>query len=286
MKKVLLLSSLAVSGVILAGCGSGGSTGGVTLDTLLEESNKVMDSVKSVSTNINIDVEMDMSASTGGNDISFEIKMTGEGVVEAVLDNFAAHQVMNMNVSLYNVDQASSIETYMIADANNSKKVDVYTNSVSNDAESGWLHTSIDMEDASKNLNSNLYNLYTNSKDSFSLEKKTKQFEGSECYVVNAKLGFKDIANYAGEILSQLDVDENSDLKIDTVYYIDKETKEVKGAEVDMADTMKSLLEESAQQSSNTGVKINIKAFKVTSENTYNTVTSIDIPKEVTEAAN
>ena len=37
MKKVLLLSSLAVSGVILAGCGSGGSTGGVTLDTLLEE---------------------------------------------------------------------------------------------------------------------------------------------------------------------------------------------------------------------------------------------------------
>ena len=60
MKKVLLLSSLAVSGVILAGCGSGGSTGGVTLDTLLEESNKVMDSVKSVSTNINIDVEMDM----------------------------------------------------------------------------------------------------------------------------------------------------------------------------------------------------------------------------------
>ena len=66
MKKVLLLSSLAVSGVILAGCGSGGSTGGVTLDTLLEESNKVMDSVKSVSTNINIDVEMDMSASTGG----------------------------------------------------------------------------------------------------------------------------------------------------------------------------------------------------------------------------
>ena len=87
-------------------------------------------------------------------------------------------------------------------------------------------------------------------------------------------------------ILSQLDVDENSDLKIDTVYYIDRETKEVKGAEVDMADTMKSLLEESAQQSSNTGIKINIKAFKVTSENTYNTVTSIDIPKEVTEAAN
>lgn len=77
MKKVLLLSSLAVSGVILAGCGSGGSTGGVTLDTLLEESNKVMDSVKSVSTNINIDVEMDMSASTGGNDTSLEIKMTG-----------------------------------------------------------------------------------------------------------------------------------------------------------------------------------------------------------------
>ena len=65
-----------------------------------------------------------------------------------------------------------------------------------------------------------------------------------------------------------------------------KETKGVKGAEVDMADTMKSLLEESAQASSNTGVKINIKAIKVTSENTYNTVTSIDIPKEVTEAAN
>ena len=73
------------------------------------------------------------------------------------------------------------------------KKVDVYTNSVSNDAESGWSHTSMDMEDASQNLNLNLYNLYTNSKDSFSLEKKTKQFEGSECYVVNAKLGFKDI---------------------------------------------------------------------------------------------
>ena len=174
MKKVLLLSSLAVSGVILAGCGSGESTGGVTLDTLLEESNKVMDSVKSVSTNINIDVEMDMSDSAGGNDTSFEIKMTGEGVLEAVLDNFAAHQVMNMNVSLYNVDQASSTETYMIADANNSKKVDVYTNSVSNDAEPGWLHTSIDMEDASQNLNSNLYNLYTNSKDSFSLEKKKR----------------------------------------------------------------------------------------------------------------
>lgn len=245
-----------------------------------------MNSVKSVSTNINIDVEMDMSASTGGNDTSLEIKMTGEGVLEAVLDNFAAHQVMKMNVSLYNVDQASSTETYMIADANNSKKVDVYTNSVSNDAESGWSHTSMDMEDASQNLNLNLYNLYTNSKDSFSLEKKTKQFEGSECYVVNAKLGFKDIASYVGESLSQLNVDENSDLKIDTVYYIDKETKEVKGAEVDMADTMKSLLEESAQQSSNTGIKINIKAFKVTSENTYNTVTSIDIPKEVTEAAN
>ena len=49
---------------------------------------------------------------------------------------------------------------------------------------------------------------------------------------------------------------------------------------------MKSLLEESAQQSSNKGIKINIKAFKVTSQNTYNTVTSIDIPKEVTEAAN
>ena len=52
-------------------------------------------------------------------------------------------------------------------------------------------------------------------KDSFSLEKKTKQFEGSECYVVNAKLGFKDIASYVGESLSQLNVDENSDLKIE-----------------------------------------------------------------------
>lgn len=294
MKKILLIGSLAASGVIFAGCGSnnGGSVSNVTIDSVMEDTKTAMESVKSVTTKMNIDFDLKVSASANGQSQDFDMKISGEGTIEAVLDKFASHQVYNMKQSLSGVGSETKSEIYMAVNPTDSKKVDIYSTNSTGGTSSDWTKSSVDFEKASEQININLYDLYKDNKDSFSMDNKTQTYEGSNCYVVKADIGFDQISKYfanSGNDFSQLGLDSISDIKAKTVYYIDSETKEVKGVEVDMAESIKSIFEAALkEQLDSSGGKVDIKvnSSKITTVNTYNNVKSIDIPKEITDSAN
>lgn len=284
MKKILLIGSLAASGVIFAGCGS-------TIDSVMEDTKTAMESVKSVTTKMNIDFDLKVSASAKGQSQDYDMKISSEGTIEAVLDKFASHRVCKIK-EMTGVEGEMNSEQYLAVNPTDSKKVDIYSNgSIGGTSLGRWTKSSVDYEKASEQININLYDLYKDNKDSFSMDYKTKTYEGSNCYVVRADIGLDQISKYLvnpDNDFSQLGFDSISDIKAKTVYYIDSETKEVKGVEVDMAESIKSIEALLKEQLASSGGKVDIKvkSSKITIVNTYNNVKSIDIPKEITDSAN
>lgn len=189
-----------------------GCSGRITSESLAKDYEKTLNDMESVTLDTDMDIEM--SVGEGGTSISVGI----DGTMKTALiiqdeENYKSKIKLDASVSLFGITQAINMMMYDVCE---NGYISTYTNDLDDDT---WSQDFSELEGHPSELDA-----IADYIESFKLEKKTTEINGTECYVMHGTLAGNESL---GEMFKELNLElDASYLKMDAVLYMDRKTHE------------------------------------------------------------
>ncbi|MBS4900034.1 MAG: hypothetical protein KHZ87_04635 [Clostridiales bacterium] len=284
-----LMAGVLATGLLFAGCGNAANN--TSKDELMEGAVKKAASATSVDLEMNVDVEGKIKAEG----LELVMMMKGDMGVEANVKTQEAHLKGDYKIQAVGQEKEAKMELYQVADKG---KMYTYSNVSSDSDNTGWLVSenavSADkkISDAKIDINqvTEVYGKLKEYLADSTLQNKTENKEGRECYLVSGTIKGSDLVKLANESgngdnseleslkASGVDIDK---LKVDVRCYFDKNSKDPYVIEFDMskglADALSGLDTEGLK-----GAKMEFPEFKAMIKfNSFDKTDSITVPDDV-----
>lgn len=260
-----LAAGLFLAVGLLAGCG------GVKAEDLMKEASE--NASKASSVKGSMDMDMKMGVKQSGISVSLDLGMDMD--IEAVNDPAQMHMKGKMTMSLMNI--SADMELYM-ALSEDGKKLTTYVK-----AADQWTVQESEMdENAADSLDVMDFSAYIEEAGDFKLQKGTEEVNGKEVYVIKSTVDGNAIAaaeKLLGDAMEQMKGIDYSKLKVDCTFKIFKDTKLPASISMEIKEGMGIQMDVQGAEASLDGMSFTINYDE------YNTVDSIQIPKEALDEA-
>lgn len=261
--KRLLAMSLVLSMMVLGGCGEKK----VTAESLMKDMNANMESVKSVSG----DLAMELSMGVSAQGIGMDMDVTLGGSFEGTMDPKVFYMDTTMEMSLMGISMDMEVYTLQEGDT-----VTTYTG-----AAGEWTKSEAQVSAEEQTEIQEMYAMFDNAED-FVLAEKTENYNGKEVYVLTSAVTGESIQ----ELLGQMEMEDLvgsyegmdfSQLSADVSMKIYKDT--ILPASISVEMTGEGLTSEAD------GTTVEISGFNVeVNYNSFDDVEEIVIPEEALAA--
>ncbi len=250
---------------------------------------------------LNLDAALKM-VSEDAMETSIPVSMTGSFDIQEILDPIQMSLNGNFKVSILGQSNEIAMEMYMVME---DEQADTYVNETTDGVESGWQHTSVDMDELLDTLGiSSLEELSSASvEDLLGADLDWTLTEENDSYKLEGQLAFSDILPLIeasmgadGEVISDEELDQVKSIlsafKMNMSYVVEKETFATRSCHIDFNDSditavndiISDVMADALGSDDSTSISLEVNDFSMDMEISQDTVTSIEIPQEALDA--